>query len=235
MPKSLRKTTGWTHYAEGQSAIDGVIAFQTELVNANRAVAQWRANESQQWKQKAKEKDGKTPLYFATQRGHKDVAEMLRKHGGLEFLKAQSHIHAEATHGRFDKNAKAVYSLGGRGPNGGTIVRLDSTGCHGLEANSKDSQSADSGGVMWSDAGAALARTEGGRLPTIEELESLAKMQDEVGGFKKGQYWSSDRAPGSSFLCWTVTFPFGTRYKLRAFHDSYRGIDGAYVRGVHDF
>jgi hypothetical protein len=133
-------------------------------------------------------------------------------------------------------STKAVYSLGERGPNGGVIFYLDDSGLHGLEVNREDSHSAiREGGVMWSDAGDALARTEGGRLPTAQELELLAKMHEEVGGFKRGQYWSSERYPGSSILCWTVTFPFGTRYQLRAFHDSYRGIDGAYVRGIHDF
>jgi len=127
-------------------------------------------------------------------------------------------------------------SLGERGPNGGVIFYLDDSGLHGLEANREDSHSAiREGGVMWSDAGDALARTEGGWLPTVQELTLLAKMQDKVGGFKRGQYWTSERYPGSSFLFCTVNVLFGTQYQLRAFHDSYRGIDAAYVRGVHDF
>jgi ankyrin repeat protein len=32
----------------------------------------------------AKDKDGKTPLHEAVVKGHKDVAELLRQHGGHE-------------------------------------------------------------------------------------------------------------------------------------------------------
>jgi ankyrin repeat protein len=32
----------------------------------------------------ARDKDGWTPLYEAAQNGHKDIAELLRKHGGHE-------------------------------------------------------------------------------------------------------------------------------------------------------
>jgi ankyrin repeat protein len=32
----------------------------------------------------AKNKDGHTPLHYALEKGHKDVADLLRQHGGHE-------------------------------------------------------------------------------------------------------------------------------------------------------
>ena len=126
--------------------------------------------------------------------------------------------------------AKAAYSLGARGPNGGIIFYLDDSALHGLEANFKDS-----GSVMWSDAGTALSRAGGGRLPTVRELQLLVKVGHLVGGFENAHYWSSERCRGDQILCWAVVFPWANKSELRGFHDSYRCIDGALVRGVHDF
>ena len=126
--------------------------------------------------------------------------------------------------------SSAAGSLGGPGPNGGIIFYLDDSGLHGLEANSEDS-----GCVMWTKAGEALSRTGGGRLPTVQELQLLIKMRDLVGGFENGHYWSTDRYPESKILCWAVVCPWGNTSELRAYQDSRGGVDGAYVRGVHDF
>lgn len=174
-------------------------------VHAKHAVPDWREAESQEWKQRARE-NGEKPLYFAIESGHKEVAELLRRH--------------DRTSGK--EKAKGTYPLGGPGPNGGIVFDVDASDNHGLEANSQDG-----GSVTWSRADEALARSGGGRLPTVRELELLFKRKGLVGGFKDGFYWSSEVGAAMSFKSGTVT-------QLRAHHDSHGGIDAAYVRGIHE-
>jgi hypothetical protein len=158
------------------------------------------------WK-KAADQDGKSPRYFALRDGHREAAEFLRQH----------EKGAEGCH------PKAARTLGDTGPNGGVIFDLNESGLHGLEANAKDG-----GSETWSKVGEALARSGGGRLPNVRELKLLFSMKKLVGGFEDVFYWSSE--VGSA-----VSFKSGAEAELRAFHDSYRGIDAARVRGIHDF
>lgn len=77
---SAENEYGWTplHYAadEGHIGVARLLLAKGADVNASRAVEKWRDHESQTWKQKARE-NGKTPLFFATKGGHKDIAELL--------------------------------------------------------------------------------------------------------------------------------------------------------------
>jgi len=208
---------GWTplHYA----AEKGNLRLVQKLIDsggdiyAAHAVPEWRDYESQEWKRKRRE-IGMTPLFFAARHGHKEVTELLTRR--------EKEVQSD--------KSKGAYSLGNPGPSGGIVFYLDESGLHGLEANREDS-----GSVAWSEASNALARTGGGRLPTVRELQLLLKRKDMVGGFKEGCYWSSEKCPGDSILCWSVVARFGNPYELRGFHDSHKGIDGAYVRGIHDF
>jgi hypothetical protein len=164
----------------------------------------------------AKDNSGETPMSAAAAGGHDGLVELFRQHCGHNSTASA--------------DAKAPYPLGGPGPSGGVVFYLDESGLHGLEANSQDS-----GSVMWTEANAALSHSGGGRLPTVRELQLLFKKKNLLGGFRDGHYWSSEICEDNKILGWAVVFPWGNTNKLRAHHDSRRGIDGAYVRGVHEF
>ena len=120
------------------------------------------------------------------------------------------------------------YSIGGKGPGGGIVFHIDSTGLHGMEAR----PAAEAKAMIWPyafDYVAALVRQlgSGWRLPTIEELQLLYQQRETAGGFNHDFHWSSSEFNSDAAL--SLVDINGNVYPLR------KKGDACYVRAVRDF
>ena len=96
-------------------------------------------------------------------------------------------VRPELTPAPAEQPFKTALSLG-RGPGGGIVFFVDSSGSHGLEAKAAD----EANGLEWDAAiTAASAYGSGWHLPTKDELNRLYQQKDVVGGFASFIYWSS--------------------------------------------
>ncbi len=120
-------------------------------------------------------------------------------------------------------NTDATYQLGDIGPNGGKIFFVDTTGQHGLEAQSID----ENGLFIWSDAViVAKAYGNGWHLPTKFELKILYEQRKVVSGFVNDDYWSSSELDINS--AWIQGF-------LNGDQDRYNKYSSLRVRAVCAF
>lgn len=118
----------------------------------------------------------------------------------------------------------SVFIAGNKGPGGGIVFYVDSSGLHGLEAQPDDYNKE---GLNWFEAmTAAGSYGPGWRLPTKEELNLLYREQVVVGGFSNGSYWSSTKSVNTN--AWTQYFSNGYQY-------DYNSNLRLLVRGVSAF
>ena len=102
--------------------------------------------------------------------------------------------------------SSAAYTIGSKGPAGGIVFAVDSSGLHGLEAKATD----EAGYLTWDQAmTAASAYGSGWQLPTKDELKQLYLQKTVVGGFAYTNYWSSDEICCS--LMWFQNFGSGVQ------------------------
>jgi hypothetical protein len=102
---------------------------------------------------------------------------------------------------------KSTYSIGGKGPGGGIVFSLDSSG-HGLEAQPADytrqpgdNNYGDKAFYTWQHAmTAGSSYGSGWHLPTKDELNLLFLQKSVVSGFFDNHYWSSTE--NGSFNAW---------------------------------
>ena len=118
-----------------------------------------------------------------------------------------------------------IYHYGDPGPDGGIVFNVTGGGCHGMEAAT--SNAASGAKLTWEQAVIAAASynitditwaltcstTEAHttplcwHLPSRHELQLLHEQSDSVGGFTKGDYWSSTEAQNR--YAWKMRFPDG--------------------------
>lgn len=163
----------------------------------------------------------------------------------IESKKIEIRDNLELKLGQDYTSTKNVFKLGDYGPGKGIIFYVDSSGQHGLEAQSKD---ANVGGTVaseytsniypdgssqhfytWEQAKTvASSYSVGWRLPTKDELNLLYQQKDVVGGFDGGgsNYWSSTEY--SADIMWYQDFYDGSQIN---------GNKASYilVRAVRDF
>lgn len=94
--------------------------------------------------------------------------------------------------------------VGSKGPAGGIIFYVDSTGAHGLEAQTSDLGDA----YSWSQA-VNTAQQNGWHLPTKNELNLLYQQKNVVGA-SGGSYWSSSGY--GTYMAWYQNFNNGGQY-----------------------
>ena len=119
--------------------------------------------------------------------------------------------------------ADSVPVVGEKGPYGGTIYYVDSSGAHGLEAKAADEAHL----LGWNEAViAASAYGDGWHLPTKIELKALYEHKNSVGAFAKDDYWSLTELDSNS--AWIQGFGNGDQ-------DRYNKHSRLSVRAVRAF
>ena len=119
--------------------------------------------------------------------------------------------------------AGSVPVVGEKGPYGGTIYYVDSSGVHGLEAKAADETNL----LSWKEAViAASAYGDGWHLPTKNELRALDEHKNSVGAFAKDDYWSLTELDSNS--AWIQGFGNGDQ-------DRYNKHSRLSVRAVRAF
>ncbi len=117
----------------------------------------------------------------------------------------------------------SVPVVGEKGPYGGTIYYVDSSGVHGLEAKAADETNL----LSWNEAViAAGVYGDGWHLPTKIELKVLYEHKNSVGAFAKDDYWSLTELDSNS--AWIQGFGNGDQ-------DRYNKHSRLSVRAVRAF
>ena len=145
----------------------------------------------------------------------------------LILLFVNTDVIAEIMVDQLDKNGPSLernnYRKGEIGPLGGKIIYVDSSGTHGVEANTED----DPDSMTW-DVAVMVFREHGQdwRLPTIAELRILYEQREMIGGFGNEDYWSSTEQDANS--AWIQGFRLGDQ-------DRYNKHSKLKVRAVRSF
>jgi hypothetical protein len=101
--------------------------------------------------------------------------------------------------------SSGAYTIGSKGPAGGIVFFVESSGLHGLEAKATD----EANYLTWAQAiTAASAYGPGWHLPSKDELNQLYLQKTVVGGFALNYYWSSTVI---SIFAWYQNFTNGVQ------------------------
>lgn len=150
---------------------------------------------------------GKSRIDLKNERMKKELQALKRKQQQEEENAEEEANQKAAQRQKEDEQPiKTAFSLGSKGPGGGIIFNIDSSG-HGLEAKASD----ETGELTWPQAvAAASAYGSGWHLPTKDELYLLYLQRTVVLGFAGNLYWSSTES--GSGLAWYRSFYVGNQH-----------------------